>query len=49
MTARKTEDVFETLLNNQWIGSESGETVPIYAPDDHAVVGSVPALSQEEV
>lgn len=49
MTARKTEDVFETLFNNQWIGSESGETVPIYAPDDHEVVGRVPALSQEEV
>ncbi|WP_022795202.1 NADP-dependent glyceraldehyde-3-phosphate dehydrogenase [Marinococcus halotolerans] len=49
MMTRKTEDVFETLLNNQWIGSESGETVPIYAPDDHEVVGRVPALSQEEV
>jgi glyceraldehyde-3-phosphate dehydrogenase (NADP+) len=49
MTVWQTESVFATLLNNQWIGSDSGETVPVYAPDDNEVVGSVPALSQEEV
>lgn len=49
MTVRQAENMFYTLLNNKWIGSSSGETVPIYSPDHNEVVGEVPSLSQEEV
>ncbi|RKD69637.1 glyceraldehyde-3-phosphate dehydrogenase (NADP+) [Sinobaca qinghaiensis] len=49
MTVRQAENMFYTLLNNKWMGSSSGETVPIYSPDDNEIVGEVPSLSQEEV
>ncbi|CAM4025601.1 NADP-dependent glyceraldehyde-3-phosphate dehydrogenase [Alkalicoccus chagannorensis] len=49
MALRQDNDLYHTLVNNKWVGSESGETVKIYSPDDHELAGSVPALSQEEV
>ncbi|PRO64296.1 NADP-dependent glyceraldehyde-3-phosphate dehydrogenase [Alkalicoccus urumqiensis] len=49
MALRQDNKKFHTLLNNEWVGSKSGETVEIYSPDDHVVTGEVPALSQEEV
>lgn len=49
MKVRQAEKLFYTLLNNKWIASNSGETIAIYSPDNHEVVGEVPALTQEEV
>lgn len=49
MTLRQQNGQFNTLLNNEWVESGSGETIKIYSPDDHALTGEVPALSQDEV
>ncbi|WP_147804471.1 NADP-dependent glyceraldehyde-3-phosphate dehydrogenase [Alkalicoccus halolimnae] len=49
MSLRQDNKKFHTLLNNKWVGSQSGETVKIYSPDDQSITGEIPALSQEEV
>ncbi|QKS72169.1 NADP-dependent glyceraldehyde-3-phosphate dehydrogenase [Paenalkalicoccus suaedae] len=49
MALRQLNSKYNTLVNNEWVGSANGETVKIYSPDDNSLVGEVPALSQDEV
>jgi succinate-semialdehyde dehydrogenase/glutarate-semialdehyde dehydrogenase len=36
------------LLDGQWIGADSGETVPVTNPANGAVIGTVPAMGTAE-
>ncbi|GEL08690.1 nonphosphorylating glyceraldehyde-3-phosphate dehydrogenase [Salisediminibacterium halotolerans] len=49
MSLEQQRYTHQYLLNNEWKDSESGDVVEIKSPDDNASVGSVPAMSQNEV
>jgi glyceraldehyde-3-phosphate dehydrogenase (NADP+) len=49
VSLRQDKKVYPYLFNNEWKESTTGETVEIKSPDDGAVVGAVPAMSQDEV
>lgn len=40
---------YKYYLNGEWRGSKSGETIDIYSPYLHNVIGNVQAVTKEEV
>lgn len=40
---------FKNLINGEWIGSKEGKSIEINSPLDNSLLGSVPAMSKEEV
>ncbi|OIJ22235.1 NADP-dependent glyceraldehyde-3-phosphate dehydrogenase [Anaerobacillus alkalidiazotrophicus] len=47
---KATEDLkYQFLINNEWSKSTTDKWVNIFAPETNELVGSVPAMSQEEV
>lgn len=40
---------FKNLLNGDWVGSESNQFIDIYSPLDQSLLGSVPAMTKNEV
>ncbi|WP_069363987.1 NADP-dependent glyceraldehyde-3-phosphate dehydrogenase [Salisediminibacterium beveridgei] len=49
MTVKHDHTTHPFLINNEWLESKTGETVPIHSPDNGVQVGQVPAMSREEV
>lgn len=49
MTKQTKPAIHPFLYNNEWKESATGNTVDIYSPDNGNLVGSVPAMSQDEV
>ena len=45
----KEDKVYGNLLNGEWVASASGETIGIYSPIDGSLLGSVQAMTREEV
>ncbi len=46
---KDSENKFKNLVNGQWIDSKEGKYINIYSPLDNSLLGSVPAMSKEEV
>jgi glyceraldehyde-3-phosphate dehydrogenase (NADP+) len=40
---------FKNLINGEWVGSKEGKSIEINSPLDNSLLGSVPAMSKEEV
>ncbi|WP_315069829.1 NADP-dependent glyceraldehyde-3-phosphate dehydrogenase [uncultured Clostridium sp.] len=40
---------FKNLINGEWVGSKDNKSIEIYSPLDNSLLGSVPAMSKEEV
>ncbi len=40
---------FKNLINGEWVGSRDNKSIEIYSPLDNSLLGSVPAMSKEEV
>ena len=46
---KNTDKKWRNLINGQWIASESNQFIDIYSPIDQRLLGSVPAMTIEEV
>ncbi len=46
---KNTDKKWGNLINGQWITSESNQFIDIYSPIDQRLLGSVPAMTIEEV
>jgi glyceraldehyde-3-phosphate dehydrogenase (NADP+) len=46
---RDENNRYRNLLNGQWVGSKSDTYIEIKSPIDNTVLGTVPAMSKEEV
>ena len=40
---------YKNLVNGSWIGSRGGSYIPVKSPVDDTLIGSVPAMTREEV
>lgn len=43
------KNVYRNLINGEWVNSKSGNYITVKSPIDNSVIGSVPAMSKEEV
>lgn len=46
---RDKENHYKNLINGNWVGSKEGRYITIYSPIDNSEIGSVPAMTNEEV
>lgn len=46
---KNTSKQFKNLVNGEWISSKSNQFIDIYSPLDQSLLGSVPAMTTEEV
>ena len=46
---KNTDKKWSNLINGQWMASESNQFIDIYSPIDQRLLGSVPAMTIEEV
>lgn len=41
--------IYRNLVNGEWVDSTSSRYIEIHSPVDHSLIGSVPAITQQEV
>ncbi|RII33923.1 NADP-dependent glyceraldehyde-3-phosphate dehydrogenase [Clostridium chromiireducens] len=40
---------FKNLINGEWVGNKDNKVIEIYSPLDNSLVGTVPAMTQEDI
>ncbi|MGL4799154.1 MAG: NADP-dependent glyceraldehyde-3-phosphate dehydrogenase [Cellulosilyticaceae bacterium] len=48
-TIKNTQGIYKNYIDGEWKVSNTGNHITIYSPIDESIVGSVPAMSPEEV
>ncbi len=43
------ENRYRNLINGEWVNSKSGKYITVTSPIDNSVIGSIPAMTKEEV
>lgn len=46
---KEDKNLYRNLINGEWVNSKSGKYITITSPIDNSVIGSIPAMTKDEV